>query len=56
MLPYVPNSARTQMVDNILQDWDVFLAYINDRLLQEQAYAKRHYDGHHCPLKFVIDD
>jgi hypothetical protein len=43
-------------VDTLLKDREVFLAEVRDRLLQAQAYAKKHYDAHHRPLKFAIND
>jgi hypothetical protein len=56
LLPYEPTSARTTTVDTLLQDRDAFLADVRDRLLQAQAYAKRHYDAHHRPLEFNVGD
>lgn len=56
LLPYEPSLARTATVDNLLLDRDNFLADVRDRLLQAQAYAKCHYDAHHLPLEFNIDD
>jgi hypothetical protein len=44
------------MVDNMLCDRDAFLQDVRERLLQAQAYAKRHYDGHHRALEFAVGD
>jgi hypothetical protein len=43
-------------VGTLLKDREVFLAEVHDRLLQAQAYAKKHYDAHHRPLEFAIND
>ena len=56
MLPYTVGSTRTDTVDALLKDRDAFLADVHDRLLQAQAYAKKHYNGHHRPLEFAVDD
>lgn len=56
LLPYTAGSARTDTVDNLLKDRDAFLADMRDRLLQAHAYAKKHFDNHHRPLEFAIDD
>jgi transposase InsO family protein len=56
LIPYEPASARTATMDTLLQDRDAFLADVRDRLLQAQAYAKRHYDTGHRPLEFAVED
>lgn len=56
LLPYTAGTARTETVDTLLKDREVFLAEVHDRLLQAQAYAKKHYDAHHRPLEFAIND
>jgi hypothetical protein len=56
LVPYEPASARTAPVDELLQDRDAFLADVRDRLLQAQAYAKRHYDAHHRDIVFAVGD
>jgi hypothetical protein len=56
LVPYEPASARTAPVDELLQDRDAFLADVRDRLLQAQAYAKRHYDAHHRDITFAVGD
>jgi hypothetical protein len=56
LLPYEPATARTAIVDTLLQDRDVFLADVRDRLLQAQNYAKKHYDAHHRALEFNVGD
>ena len=43
-------------MDKLLCDRDAFLADVRDQLLQAQEYAKRHYDAHHRPLQFAVDD
>jgi hypothetical protein len=43
-------------VDTLLKDREVFLAEVHDRLLQAQAYAKKHYNARHRPLEFAIND
>jgi hypothetical protein len=43
-------------VDTLLRDRDSFLQDVRERLLQAQAYAKRHYDGHHRALEFSVGD
>lgn len=54
LLPYTPASAHMATVDTLLQDRDAFLSHVRERLLQAQAYAKRHYDAHHRPLEFAV--
>lgn len=48
LLPYEPASARTATIDVMLQDRDVFLSDVRDRLLHAQTYAKRHYEANTC--------
>jgi hypothetical protein len=43
-------------VDDLLHERDVFLGDVRDRLLQAQAYAKRHYDSHHRDKEFAVGD
>ena len=40
----------------MLQQRDAFIADVRERLLQAQAYAKIHYDGHHRDLVFNVGD
>jgi hypothetical protein len=56
LLPYTEGSAAIETVDNMLRDRDAFLQDVHERLLQAQAYAKRHYDGHHRALEFAVGD
>jgi len=56
LLPYTTGTARTNTVDKLLTDRDMFLAEVHDRLLQAQEYAKRHYDARHRALQFKVDD
>ena len=56
LVPYSAGSAATEAVDVLLRDRDTFLADVRERLLQAQAYAKRHYDAHHRLLEFAVDD
>jgi hypothetical protein len=56
LIPYEPASARTATTNALLQDRDAFLADVRDRLLQAQAYAKRHYNAGHRPLEFGVGD
>lgn len=48
--------ARTATIDTLLQERDPFIADVRERLLQAQEHAKRHYDAHHRPLAFNVDD
>jgi hypothetical protein len=43
-------------MDVLLQDRDEFLADVRERLLQAQAYSKKHYDAHHRALEFAVGD
>lgn len=54
LLSYAMGSARTDTVDKLLQNRDVFLAEVRDRLLQAQAYAKKYYDTNHRSLEFAV--
>jgi hypothetical protein len=56
LLPYTEGSAAIETVDNMLRDRDAFLQDVHERLLQAQAYAKCHYDGHHRALEFAVGD
>jgi transposase InsO family protein len=56
LLPYTKGEASTDTVDTLLRDRDSFLQDVRERLLQAQAYAKRHYDGHHRALEFSVGD
>jgi len=56
LLPYSASTAATSTVDSLLQDRDVFIADVREHLLQAQEYAKRHYDAHHRPLEFQVND
>lgn len=54
--PSVEMTTRTSTIDALLEDRDVLMANICDRLLQTQAYAKKHYDGHHHLLEFAVNE
>jgi hypothetical protein len=56
LVPYQPRTAETQIVDQMLQERDLFLGEVRDRLLQAQEHARRFYDGRHRELEFSIDD
>jgi len=56
IITYSPATANTTTVDTLLQERDSFLADVRERLLQAQAHAKRHYDAHHRPLAFNLND
>jgi hypothetical protein len=56
LLHYVPSSAQTSTVDTLLQERDSFLADVRERLIQAQAYAKKHYDANHRSLEFNIGE
>ena len=56
MLPYTIGTTRTDTVDTLLQEHDVFLTDVRERLLQAQEYAKRYYNGHHRALEFAMGD
>jgi hypothetical protein len=40
----------------MLQERDLFLGEVRDRLLQAQEHALEFYDGRHRELEFSIDD
>lgn len=50
ILPYTAGSACTDTMDALLTERDTFLADVQDRLLQAQEYAKKHYNAHHRAL------
>jgi hypothetical protein len=56
LVPYQPRTAETQIVVQMLQERDLFLGEVRDRLLQAQEHARRFYDGRHRELEFSIDD
>ena len=56
VLPYNANSARTTTVDTLLQERDIFLADVCERLLQAQEYARQDYDAHHRAVEFQVGD
>ena len=56
LVSYSPASACTTTMDTLLQERDSFIADVKERLLQAQEHAKRHYDVHHRPLQFNIND
>jgi hypothetical protein len=56
LLPYQPGTASRQAVDDMLQECDLFLAEVRDKLLQAQKHARRFYDGRHRDLEFSVDD
>jgi hypothetical protein len=39
-----------------LQERDMFLTEIHDRLIQAQGHMKEQYDGCHCDIQFVVGD
>jgi hypothetical protein len=56
LLSYTQGTAATDAVDDLLKDREIFLSDVRERLLQAQAYAKRHYDEHHRELEFQVGD
>jgi hypothetical protein len=56
LAPFMTGTSQTQTMDDMLQQRDMFLAEVCDRLLQAQAYAKRYYDASHRDLEFTVGD
>ncbi|KAJ1265259.1 hypothetical protein BS78_08G064800 [Paspalum vaginatum] len=56
LAPYTAGDLRTQSVDDLLRERDVFITEVRDRLLQAQEYTKCHYDSHHRALEFAVGD
>ena len=56
LLSYTQGTTTIDAVDDLLKDRDIFLSDVRERLLQAQAYAKRHYDEHHRELEFQVGD
>jgi hypothetical protein len=56
LVSYELATARTTTVDTLLQDRDMFLANVRDRLLWAQEYAKHFYNTHHRLLEFNVSD
>lgn len=55
-LTYQPGSARVVAVDRQIQDRDVFLTEIKERLLQDQDYMKQRRDKLHRAVHFEVGD
>lgn len=53
---YMPSSATTSVVDDMLWDHDNFITKVRDRLLQLQQHAKWYYDANDRDLYFDIGD
>jgi hypothetical protein len=45
MIPFHTGSTRVVMVERQMQERDMFLAEICDRLIQAQSHMKEQYDG-----------
>jgi hypothetical protein len=56
LAPFQLGSARVATVDRQLQDRDIFLTKVHDRLLQAQTLMKTAHDKTHRPLDFNPDD
>jgi hypothetical protein len=56
MLSYAPGTARVAAVDQQLQDRDVFLADIKQRLLQAQVTMKHAQDSGRRDVQYAIGD
>jgi len=56
LLSYEPGVARMVALDKQLQDRDVFLADIRERLLQAQDYMKDRHDRLHRDLQFEVGE
>lgn len=56
MVPYSPGTTALPAVEELLQERDIFIAEVHDRLLQVQEYSKRYYNDHHRELEFVVAD
>jgi len=56
LLPYAQDTAATTTVDSLMQERDIFLNDVRDRLQQAQQYAKKHYDANHRLLEFSVRD
>jgi hypothetical protein len=54
LIPYAPDTAKTNTVDTLLKDRDSFLQDVRERLIQAQQYAKKHYDTHHRQLELSV--
>jgi len=53
---YSPGTAKVVAVDQQLQDRDVFLAEIRERLLLVQDTMKEHQNKRRRPVEFVVGD
>ena len=56
MASYQPGVARVTALDKQLQDRDVFLQEIRERLLHVQDHMKQYYDQAHRDMKLEIGD
>jgi hypothetical protein len=56
LVPYQPGAARVQALDRQLQERDIFLAEIRDRLLDTQQLMKVQYDAKHRFVEFAVGD
>jgi hypothetical protein len=55
-MSYAPGLARVAAVDKQLQQRDVFLGEIRERLLQAQDHMKDQHDKTHRVVEFVVGD
>lgn len=56
LIPFQPGSSRVVAVERQMQDRDIFLSEIRERLLQAQDHMKHAYDAHHRLLEFEVGD
>jgi hypothetical protein len=56
LAPFQLGSLRVATVDRHLQDRDIFLTKVHDRLLQAQTLMKTAHDKTHRPMDFNPDD
>jgi hypothetical protein len=56
LLSYQPGISKVAAVDRQLQERDLFLSEIRDRLLHVQQLIKRNFDGQHCGIEFQVGD
>jgi hypothetical protein len=54
--PFIASMARSQTINDMFCQCDLFLVEDSDFLLQSHDYAKRYYDGNHHDLGVVVDD
>jgi hypothetical protein len=56
LLSYQSGISKVAVVDRQLQERDLFLSEIRDRLLHAQQLMKRNFDGQHCDIEFQVGD